>query len=232
MQVKDVMTKSPVGVGSHATLWDAIKIMLARNVSGLPVIDETGGVVGVLSEGDLLRRVELGTTRHEGSWFRNLFHPGGLAEGYKLAHARTVGDVMTANPVTIEPSAPLEQAVSLMEERRVKRLPVVESGKLVGILSRADFLRALAPMLAPTYEEPATSDAEIERAIRDELHRQSWATNSAITVTAQNGHVTLTGTILSEAQRDAVRVLAENVNGVRSVADNLFWADPMVQFAL
>ncbi len=232
MQVKDVMTTTPATVQSHASIWEAIQLMLARSVSGLPVVDAAGSLVGVLSEGDLLRRVELGTTRHEEGWFRSLFHPSGLADGYKAAHARTVADVMSLTPVTIEPTAPLEQAVTLMEGHSIKRLPVVEKGVVVGILSRSDFLRALAPMLAPTYEEQATSDAEIERTIVDELRRQEWASGTAITPKAQDGKVTLLGAVLSEAQRGAARVLAENVNGVRSVIDELVWADPTIRFGV
>ena len=226
MQVKDVMTAAVVDVQPETWLYDAVSLMLAQRVSGLPVVDRDGRLVGVLSEGDLLRRVELGTAKAD-HWYAHVFEPGGTAAAYAATHTRRVGDVMSRNPVTATRDMPLADAVALMERHRVKRLPVLDDGQLVGIVSRSDFMRALAPIIAPAYEEPATSDAEIERTIRSELAGQDWAASTGITVAVMDGRVALRGAIIADAQRKAARVLAENVNGVRSVDDGLVQSDAM-----
>ncbi len=226
MQVKDLMATEVVSVSPRATIAEAIQLLLARKVSGLPVVDEAGDLVGVLSEGDLLRRIEFETQDLPSGWLSRLFRPGGTAEAYRLTHGRKVGDIMSRRPVTIDASAPLGEAVALMERHRIKRLPVLDSGKLVGIVSRADFVKALARFVAAAYEEPAISDAEIKDRILAELRQQSWTHRTAIEVGVQNGHVDLRGMIVDEDQRDAARVLAENVIGVQSVADHLVWSDP------
>jgi CBS domain-containing protein len=231
MQVKDIMSTHVVDVQPETPIWQAIQLMQAQKVSGLPVVDRGGRLLGILSEGDLLRRVELGTIGRSRPWFAALLQPGGSAEAYTTAYARTVGDVMSHPPVTIAPEATLEHAVSLMERHKVKRLPVLDGGRLIGILSRADFLRALVPVLAPAYEEPATSDGEIAATIRSEMGAQGWAEDAIVSVRVIGGHVVLLGSVGTEAQRTALRVLAENVNGVRSVSVDDVVSDQMLSAA-
>jgi CBS-domain-containing membrane protein len=226
MRVKDVMTTAIVSVSPDATIADAIRVMVKSHVSGLPVITATGTLVGVLSEGDLLRRIEMGTLK-KAHWLESLFRPGHLAEVYKHTHGRKVEEVMSTDISSIDQNLPLESAVSLMEKRRIKRLPVMDGSKLVGIITRADFIRALASFVSEAYEENATSDQEIRDAILIEVRDQSWAPKATLDVQVRNGLVELHGAITDERLRDAIKVAAENVTGVREVHDHLIWIDPV-----
>ena len=226
MRVKDVMTKKVIGVQAEADVATAIDLMVSSRVSGLPVIDDGGALVGLLSEADLIRRIEIGTQGKPATWLSCLVHPGRLAEDYARTHGRKVGEIMTREVVTVGPEALLEEAAALMEEKGVRRLPVVSEGKLVGILARADFMRALAGFVRQSYDEPLTSDAEIKRRIEAELGQQSWAPAGMVDVKVSNGGVELHGAITDEAQRSAIRILAENVDGVRTVHDHLAWIEP------
>jgi CBS domain-containing protein len=226
MRIKDVMTKSVVSVSTQATIAEAIRLMAHSKVSGLPVVDEAGTVVGVLSEGDLLRRIELGTLKTP-HWLDWLFRPGHLADAYKHTHGRKVEEIMSVDVCVIDGTLPLEAAVELMEARHVKRLPVMDGTKLVGIITRADFVRALASFVTQAHEGAATSDAEIRHRFLSELKKETWAPKGTIDVQVTNGVVQLRGTIFDERERDAIRVVAENVFGVRSVHDHLIWIDPM-----
>ncbi len=226
MRVKDVMTTMVVSVSPEATVAEAIRLMVKRHVSGLPVIDAAGKLVGVLSEGDLLRRVEIGTSRRA-HWLEYLFRPGHLADVYKQTHGRKVGEVMTTDVSTIDQNLALESAVTLMEKRHIKRLPVMDGDTLVGIITRADFIRALASFVSETYDEHPRSDIEIRKAILTEVGNQSWAPKGTLDVDVSNGIVQLHGALGDERQRDAVKVIAENVPGVREIHDHMIWVDPM-----
>ena len=144
MNAADIMTRTILSAGPKTPVAEAIGLMLDNRVSGLPVIDEAGQLVGILTEGDLLRRGETGTERHRPRWLEILLGPGRLASDYVRTHGRKVEDIMTRDPVSVAPETPLDEIVELMERHRIKRVPVLEGEKLVGIVSRADFLRALA----------------------------------------------------------------------------------------
>jgi CBS domain-containing protein len=226
MRVKDVMTTKIVCVSPQQTIANAIRLMVHSHVSGLPVVDAAGKLVGVLSEGDLLRRIEIGTTK-KAHWLEYLFRPGHLAEVYKQTHGRKVEEIMSTDISSIDQSLPLEAAVSLMEKRRIKRLPVMDGDKLVGIITRADFIRALGSFVAKAYEKAPTSDAEIRTRILSEIEHQSWAPKGTLDVDVKDGIVQLRGTLTDERQRDAIKVLVENVQGVREINDHLIWIDPI-----
>ena len=152
MQVRQAMSTHVVTVTPDTPIGDAMRTMLGEHISGLPVVDAQGALAGMLTEGDLMRRVETGTERRRPAWLAFVLGPGRLAHDYTASHARRVGEVMTREVVTIAADAPLDEAVRKMEQHHVKRLPVVGSGGLVGILSRADLLRAFvetAPDEAP-----------------------------------------------------------------------------------
>jgi CBS domain-containing protein len=226
MKASDVMTRTILSVRPDATIAEAIKLMLDNRISGLPVIDEAGRLVGILTEGDLLRRGETGTERHRPRWLEILMGPGRLADEYVRTHGRKIGEVMTRDPVSVTPETPLKQIVALMERRRIKRVPVLDGEVPVGILSRADLLRGLAGALEAT-STAATSDEEIRERILAELARAAWVPRDGIAITVENGIVDLNGVILDEKERGALRVAAENVPGVRAVEDHLIWVEPV-----
>jgi CBS domain-containing protein len=226
MNASDVMTREIISVRPDTTVAEAIRMMLDNRISGLPVIDEVGRLVGILTEGDLLRRGETGTERHRPRWLEILMGPGRLAEEYVRTHGRKIGEVMTRDPVSVTPDTSLKEIVELMERRRIKRVPVLDGEVPVGIISRADLLRGLAGALEAT-PVAAMSDAEIRERILAELARTAWVPRDGIAITVENGIVDLNGVILDEKERGALRVAAENVPGVRAVEDHLVWVEPV-----
>jgi CBS domain-containing protein len=226
MLVENVMTTPVLSVKSSAPLKDAVAMMLAQGISGLPVVDEAGALAGMVTEGDLLRRGELNTEKKRPRWIEFLRGPGAAADAFVQSHGRTAGEVMTGQPVTIGPKAALGEAVDLMMRRRIKRLPVVQDGRIVGIVARSDLVRALARML-PEAKPPESSDDVIRRSIEAQLGEQSWAGNDMIRVHVDHGVVELSGMLLDERARLAAKVLAENTPGVTRVDDQLVWVEPM-----
>lgn len=224
MRVKDVMTKKVIGVLPQATVADALDIMMRSRVSGLPVIDETESLVGIISEADFLRRSELDTALHA-HWVGSIFLPGRAAEIYARAHARRVNEIMSTRVATIDENASLDEAVALMENRHVKRLPVVGGGKVVGMITRADFVRALA-LFVRQRNDVAFSDGEIKRRIEAEMQAQVLAPVASVDVAVKDGVVSLQGTLSDERERNAIHALIENVEGVRVIHDHILWANP------
>jgi CBS-domain-containing membrane protein len=184
-----------------------------------------------VTEGDLLRRAETGTERHHARWLEFLIAPGSLATEYAHAHARKVGEVMTADVVSVAPQDSLEHVVELMERRRIKRLPVIDNGRLVGIVSRANLVRALIAKLPKQGEETA-EDAEIRDRILAEIAKQPWGPRASVDVSVMDGVADLSGSITDERERSALVVLAENVRGVKAVRDHLIWVEPMSGFVV
>jgi CBS domain-containing protein len=156
MKVSDVMTRIPVTVSPDTSLEDAANLMVRTRVSGLPVVDLEGVVVGMITEGDLLRRVELGTAGRSPGWLTALLGPGRTAHDYVRTHVCRIGEIMTSNVISTSPDAPLSEVVSVMENQQIKRLPVLQKDRLIGIISRADLLRVLARLLS---EQHATAFA-------------------------------------------------------------------------
>jgi CBS domain-containing protein len=226
MRVKDVMANGLVSVSPHTSVAEALDTMTRAHCSGLPVIDEAGELVGVISEADFLHRSELGTERPGAHWLSEVFRPDAAARLYAQAHGRRVEEIMTKNVATVDEGDSLNEAVAVMEKRRVKRLPVLAEGKVVGMITRADFVRALALSLREPYDLPIVPDEEIKRRIGSELQTQSWAPIAPMGITVKNGDVTLRGTLTQEIQRRAIHALVENVEGVRSVEDRMIWVEP------
>jgi CBS domain-containing protein len=226
MKASDVMTRRIVSVTPEATVLEAVRLMLQNHISGLPVIDATGNLIGVVTEGDLLRRAETGTQRKRSRWLELLVGPRTLAEDYIHAHGRKVEEVMTPDPVTISEDTPLEEVVRAMERHRIKRLPVVRGKNVVGIVSRANLMHALAS-LGRAAPAASNSDTAIRNQILKELDKQVWAPVALIDVVVRDGVVELWGTITEEKQGDGLRVVAENIPGVKKVVNHLTWIEPM-----
>ena len=226
MIAAEVMSRKVISVSPDATITAAIRLMLDHQISGLPVVDAAGKLLGILTEGDLLRRAETGTERHRPRWLEILMGPGRLAGEYVRTHGRKVEEIMTRDLVSVTPDTPLDEIVALMERRRIKRVPVLDGDSPVGIVSRADLLRALARTLEER-PRPAAGDDEIRERILAELANVSWVPRDGLAITVADGIVRLDGVILDEKERDALRVAAENVPGVRAVEDRLVWVEPM-----
>lgn len=225
MNAADVMTRNVLSVTPDATIDDAAKQMLARGISGLFVVDAKGELAGIVTEGDLLRRDELGTQRHRPWWLRMLVSPGKQAADFTRTHGRRVSDVMTESVISVPTDAPLEKVVAVMEENRIKRVAVTEKGRVVGVISRSDLLRALVSRsrAAPPV---AADDRSLRKAIEDALEGQSWAPMTTVNVVVVDGVVDLWGTITDENERRAICVLAENVPGVKQVHDHMVFVEP------
>jgi len=224
MEARQVMTSPILTISPGATVRQAIEMMLEKRVSGLPVVNEIGQLVGMISEGDLLHRSELGTEKQHSKWLDFLLGPGRSASDYVHSHSRRVADVMTTDVVTVRETTLLEDVVRLMEKRRIKRVPVVRDGGVSGIVTRSDLLRALIKSSAAQIV--AKSDDEIKQKIYDTIEQEGWAPAGSIHVKVADGHVTLSGTIFDERERDAIRVCAENQPGVSGVTDDLIWVEP------
>jgi CBS domain-containing protein len=224
MKAKDVMTSPVVSIEPDASIWQAVRIMLQRHISGLPVSDQKGALVGIVTEGDFLRRAETGTERRRPRWLEYLIGPGRLADEYTRAHGRKVSEIMTADPLTISEDTPLDEIVRLMEKRQIKRLPVVRDQQVAGIISRANLVHALASV-ARDIRPASAGDQAIRDRILAELASQSWAPVALIDVIVRDGVVELWGTITDERERKAIVVAAENAPGVKAVNDHLAWVD-------
>jgi predicted transcriptional regulator len=198
---------------------EAARVLIDQRISGLPVVDDNGKLVGIVSEGDLLHRSESGTERRRSWWFRALLGDGALAAEYVKAHGRRVEDVMTRTVVTASPNTPLHEIATLMERNAIKRVPIVENNKLVGIVSRANLVQAIASG-GKDLEVPH-SDAAIRDRLLAHLNAQNWAHTWLLNVTVDDGIVDLWGITKSEIERKAIRVAAESIPGVRAVNDNL-----------
>ncbi|HEY1411304.1 MAG TPA: CBS domain-containing protein [Rhodopila sp.] len=225
MIVADVMTRNCITIAPDATVEEAVNLMLSRHISGLFVVDKAGDLAGVITEGDLLRRDELGTQRNRPWWLRLLASPARQAADFTRANGRHVRDVMTEDVISIAQDAPLEGVVAAMEANRIKRLPVTADGKVVGVVSRTDLLRALIGR-ARTSEPLPTDDRAIRAAIMTALEAQAWAPMTTLNVTVANATADIWGTITNEEERHAIHVAVENTPGVKAVHDHLVYIEP------
>ena len=235
MNAADIMTHPVISICSEATIAEAARLMLQHRISGLPVTDARDAVVGLVTEGDLLRRAELGTERRRPRWIEFLIGPGRLASDYIGAHARKVSEVMTEAVVSVAPLDPLPEVVALMEKRHIKRVPVVEQGRLVGIISRANLVRALVHRLKDSEAATAktiTTDTDIRFGILAIIEKEPWGPRFSVDVTVKDGVAELDGAVTDERERIALRVAAENVPGVKAVRDHLVWVESISGFVV
>jgi CBS-domain-containing membrane protein len=220
MKAADVMVTNVITVGPDARVQDVAHTLLTNRISAAPVVGGDGKIIGIVSEGDLMRRAEAGTGRRRPWWLAILTGREGLAADYVREHSRNVTDVMTRDVVTASPETPLQEIATLLEKHGIKRVPVVKEGKVVGIVSRANLLQALAS-LRKQIEGGAPDDAAIRERIVTRLKAEPWSKPSLINVIVQDGTVELWGVVDTQTEKQAVRVAAEVTPGVRAVTDNL-----------
>jgi len=226
MKVGDVMTRRVMCVAPDSSIYEAVRRMLQHKISGLPVVDAKGDLVGIITEGDFLRRAETGTDRKRSRWLEFLVGPGRLARDYVRSHACKVEEAMSPDVLTVSEDAELDEVVALMERHHIKRLPVMRGRNLVGIISRANLLHALAGIAREISPGPK-SDETIRDGVLAELDRQVWASKHLVDVVVRNGVVELWGTVLWPEEREAARVAAETVPGVKEVRSHITWVEPM-----
>lgn len=219
MVVADVMTTEVVAVEPETSLAEAAAWMVRHRVSGLPVLDDSGKLIGILTEGDLLHRPELGTCGRPAGWMRGIMRAETLAAEYAHTHGRQVGDVMTHNPTYVHPDLKLAKAAELMRQKQVKRLPVLDDDRLVGMLSRFDILLALAARLEDSSVE--MSDDEILDDIQAALAQEPWAPRAGVDFIVCRGRVRIVGRVGSVNEARAVNILVRNTRGVMEVEDGL-----------
>lgn len=221
MLVMHAMTPTVISVLPSQSILAAIRKMLDYSISGLPVIDSHGNLIGIISEGDFLRRSELGTEKKRNRWINFLLSPGKLAEEFVRTHGRMVEEIMTTDPFTTEEYTPLQEAAALMIKHRIHRLPIVRGQKVVGILTRKDLMKAVAAR-GHALPELRDSDQAIREKILQEIQKQPWALFPlSVTVLVKDGIVDLVGASTNAQQAKALEVLATNTKGVRSVRNGI-----------
>lgn len=224
MKVEQIMTRDVIAVAPDAPIAEAARLLVENGISGLPVVDARGTVVGILSEGDLIVRQK---PRERLPWWRRFFAEGEeLARQYQKSMGTTVAEVMTRSVICVTPDLPIESAAALLDEHRIRRVPVVAAGTLVGIVSRGDLVRALAAT-APTAEGIPPSDAELVRTMRGRLREEPWVSTRGLLVEAKDGVLTLWGLVGTETEKSALETMARSIPGVQGIDSHL-----MVQAAI
>jgi CBS-domain-containing membrane protein len=220
MKAKDVMTTDVVTVKPETSVDEVARLLIEERIGGVPVVDDAGNIVGMVSDGDLMRRAELGTEASEApAWQRPFDDQFKVARRYAKSHGHHARDVMTGKVLTVDENTPLREVAALLEKHRIKRVPVMRLGRMVGIVSRANLLQGLAARgtaVVPT----GPTDEELRRRVLDAVRSQSWANLRTTNVTVTSGVAEIWGLIADESMRDAWRVAVENVPGIVKVIDH------------
>ncbi len=219
MNASGIMTRDVISVGPETPVREIATMMLERRISGVPVVDAERRVLGIVSEGDLIRRPEIETDHAPTGWLSLFLSDEERSRDFVKSHGRVAREVMTKPATCVAPETPLDEVVRLMERHRVKRLPVVDNGKLVGLVTRADLLRTLVSRrpAAPV----ASSDQDVRERIDAMLRHEDWATSAFVNVQVEDGVAHLWGTVESASQREALILAVRGVPGVKDVQPHL-----------
>jgi CBS domain-containing protein len=220
MKAADVMATNVITVRLDTPVATIAEVLLANRISAVPVVNDKDVLVGIVSEGDLIHRVEAGTERHRSWWLELLTGKETLAHEFVMSHARKAADVMTRPVISVQPDTPLGDIASLLEKHRIKRVPVASNGKIVGIVSRANLIQALVN-LNRAKTEASVDDLTLHGNILEQLRSKPWVDPSTISILVNNGSVELWGIVDSETEKNAIRVAVEVMPGVRQVANKL-----------
>jgi CBS domain-containing protein len=225
MKAKDVMTHGVLTVGPGAPVNEIARLLLERHISAVPVVDTANRILGIVSEGDLMRRPETGTARRLSWWLRIIADRDTLAREYTKTHGLEAQSIMTRDVVAVNEDTDLADIAQILEKRRIKRVPVVRDGRLVGIVSRANLIQGLAVKRGAIGAEMKVDDDRIRREFLQALQEQPWASRGTLNVVVDNGVVHLYGLVASDAEREALVVAAKEVKAVRAVEDHLHLRD-------
>ena len=220
MRASDIMVSNVITTGPDASVQDVASLLLSNRISAVPVVGADGGILGIVSEGDLINRPDNATAHRKSWWLNVLASNDALAIEYIKTHSRRVSDVMTHDVITASPETPASEIAALLEKNGIKRVPIVNGRKLVGIVSRANLLQGLAS-LNDKAPQSSYDDSAIRDKIMRKLNNERWTRPALLTVTVQDGTVNLWGIVDSEVEKKAVSVLAEVTPGVRAINDNL-----------
>jgi CBS domain-containing protein len=221
MRAQDVMTSPPITVAPDTPVLEIAALLVERRISAVPVVDASGRAVGIVSEGDLLRRCEIGTERQRSQWLELLLDRSVQAADFSKAYGLFARDVMTREVISVSPDTDLGEIARILEQRRIKRVPVVDNGVPVGIVSRANLLRGLVASARDTAASGGGSDLDLRTALENRLRGEPWIDLSRLNIVVSDGVVHLWGIVRSEEQRRALRIAAESMAGVRAVEDHL-----------
>lgn len=219
MQTQDVMTTRVVTVGPDAGVGQIADLMVEHRISAVPVVDDDNRLLGIVSEGDLLHR--FGEEEPRRSWWLELLAgPEERARDYLRSHGRRASEIMTTRVVSVTDSTPLSEAARLLEEHHVKRLPVLRDSRLVGVVSRADIVRALA-VAGLTPPAPGTDDRSLRQAVLAEMERGGLSYHPYVNIVVSEGAVHLWGFVETREEADALALACRNVPGVKEVDSHL-----------
>jgi CBS domain-containing protein len=225
MRAHQIMTRQVITATVDTSITEAARTLLNHHISGMPVVDAVGRLVGVVSQGDFMRRAEIGTQRKRSRWLKILLGPGREAADFVHERGRKVGEVMNPSPITVTEDATLEEVTTTMEKNDIKRVPVMRGDKLVGIVTRTNLVQAVLD-LAREVPDPTADDDRIRDRILAAIEKHNWKP-FGLGVVVRDGIVHLSGVITDDRSRQAAMVAAENISGVRKVHDHLVWLEPM-----
>jgi len=221
MKASDIMVSDVISVKPDGNVRDVAELLLTNRISAVPVIDDTGKLVGMVSEGDLLRRAEAGTGHDRSWWLQLLMGREILAAEYLKEHGRRVNEIMTRDVISATPETPVADIATLLERHRIKRVPILRNGKVVGIVSRANLIQALATFRKKSPLRQPIADSELRDKVVSRLKAEPWVRPSLVNVTVSDGTVDLWGIVDSSVEKQALRAAVEITPGVRAVNDNV-----------
>ena len=226
MKAQDIMTRDVTTVSPDTSVRDIAALMMEKHISGVPVLSDDATIIGIVSQSDLLHRAEAGTERKHKWWFRVFADSDAAAREYAKAHGLRARDMMSRYVISVRDDAELRDVADILDSHRIKRVPVVHEGRLVGIISRGDLVRALSQVQV-SKAAMRIDNAALHKALRDRIKRQSWINDSYINVAVNDGVVELWGFVVSADQHSALRALIEETEGVRQVEDKLSVVGPL-----
>ncbi len=228
MQVSDIMTPRVFSVKAETSVSEVADLLMKKKISAVPVLDKDGKLLGIVSEGDLMRRLAADADDERSWWMVNLASQEDEARDFIKVHGRTAKDIMTRNVVTLSEDMDVASVAHLLESNRIKRAPVVRDGKVIGIVSRSNLLQAIAGQRAQSNEDVRLSDREIRTLVHEVLTGKDFTSHGALNVIVEDGVVELWGWVDSEAERQALVLAASEVSGVKQVKDHFGRVSPWV----